>query len=60
MEKKLTKKTSWNLTKTFCIKLLEDVDYLIDSRNVSENKIGVMGISLGGIAASIAFILLAF
>ncbi|MEE3134209.1 MAG: DUF454 family protein [Candidatus Thermoplasmatota archaeon] len=35
--------------------ILGAVDYLIDSRNVSENKIGVMGISLGGIAASIAF-----
>jgi len=31
------------------------VDYLINNRSVNENKIGVMGISLGGIAASIAF-----
>ena len=35
--------------------VLGAVDYLIDERNISENRIGVLGISLGGLSASIAF-----
>ena len=31
------------------------VDYLIDNKSVNKNKIGVLGISLGGLASSIAF-----
>ena len=31
------------------------VDYLIDNKSVNQNKIGVLGISLGGLASSIAF-----
>ncbi len=35
--------------------ILGAVDYLIDNRSVNDNKIGVLGISLGGLATSIAF-----